>query len=80
MAESTPLVLAAGAIVFADRLLTSEPRKPDLRVAVGTGAAALVAAGLDAFAPGFGRGLGVLLVLGALLTSGVPLVRGVLPK
>lgn len=73
MAESTAYVLAAGGIVFADRLLNQH--RPDLVVAVGTGAAALVTAGLDMVAPGFGKGVAVLLVLGAVLTSGPALVR-----
>lgn len=78
MAESTAYVLAAGGIVFADRLLNED--KADVMVAVGTGAAALVTAGLDMLAPGFGKGVAVLLVLGALLTSGPPVVSALTAK
>lgn len=77
MAESTAYVLAAGGIVFADRVIND--KRADVVVAIATGAAALATAGLDKAMPGAGKGLAVLMVLGALLTSGVRLV-GALPK
>lgn len=80
MAASTGLVLAAGSMVFADRLLATKPYRADWRVAAGTAGAVLVAAGLDTVAPGLGRALGVMLVAGAVLTSGVNLVKAVAPS
>jgi hypothetical protein len=76
--DAATLVIAAGGIVFADRWLNRG--KPDLVVAVSTGAAALATAGIDVLAPGMGRGLGMLLVVGALLTSGPALVSALTVK
>jgi hypothetical protein len=47
---------------------------------VSTGAAALVTAGLDVLAPGLGKGLAIVLVLGALLTSGPAVVNALTVK
>lgn len=73
MAVSTPWVLTAGGLVFADRIVAGDG--PDVRVAVATGAAALITAGIDKAAPGMGRGLAILLCLGAVLTAAPRLVR-----
>jgi hypothetical protein len=78
VADSTPYVLVAGGIVFADRLLNKGT--PDLVVAASTGAAALVTAGLDVLVPGLGKGAAVLLVLGAMLTSGPAVINALTIK
>lgn len=74
MADSTPYVLAAGGVIFANRLLAGQTPDRLLLIGAGTAAAALVTAGLDVVLPGFGKGLGVLLVLGAVLREGPDLI------
>lgn len=75
MAASTAYVLAAGGMVLADRMLTH--KKIDVPVAVATGAAALVTAGIDKAIPGLGVSLGVLMVVAAALSSGVRVVEAI---
>jgi len=73
MAASTGLVLAAGAMAFADRGLNRN--EWDIRIPVATGAVALIAAGSEKITPQLGIGIGVLMVLGVFLTSGVRLIQ-----
>jgi hypothetical protein len=73
MAESTPFVLAAGGMVFADRALNRGTL--DAPVAAATFAAALATAAIDKAVPGLGKGLAMIMVVAAGLTSGVAVVK-----
>jgi uncharacterized membrane protein YgcG len=73
MAESTPYVLTAGGLVFVDRALNRGTL--DAPVAAATFAAALATAAIDKAVPGLGKGLAVIMVVAAGLTSGVAVVR-----
>lgn len=80
MAVSTGIVITAGAFGMADHILNEkwEPIKA-LRLLVGTVAAAYVSAGLDKVLDGWGTGLAVLLLVGAILTNGPRIVNKMFP-
>lgn len=73
MANSTAIVLTAGALSMGDLILTGWDTRKGVVIGVGTVAAAYVSAGLDKLIPGLGTGLAVVLVLGVVLTKGVDL-------
>lgn len=73
MAASTAMVLAAGGMAFADRGLNKSDW--DIRIPIATGAAALITAGAESISPQLGKGIAVIVVLGAFLTSGVRLIQ-----
>lgn len=80
MAQSTGVVLVAGAFAFGDALLTDQLTPPlGVKLLVGTVAAAFVSAGLDKALPGFGTGLGVLLLVGAVLGNGPAIAAKIFP-
>lgn len=58
MANSTPFVLAAGAIVVMDKVIADGT--VDFPVLAATGFSALALAGLDAIIPGTGKGVAML--------------------
>lgn len=66
MAESTPYVLAAGAVVAVDKLMTSG--EVDLPAIAATGFAAIGLAALDVIIPGLGKGVALVGLVGVLLT------------
>jgi len=70
MAKSTGIVVTAGALSLVDVILTDWQPLTALRITVATTLAALVSAGLDHVMPGLGTGLGVILLLTVVLTSG----------
>lgn len=79
MALSTGLVVTAGALVLVDDLLNDRFTAPKaLRTTVATVLAAYVSAGLDTAMPGFGTGLGVVLVLGVAYTNGPSIMNKLL--
>lgn len=80
MAESTPYVLAAGAVVVIDKLLTNT--EVDLPVIAATGFAAIALAGLDVVLPGLGKGAALVGLVAVLLhrlptlVAHIPLTKG----
>lgn len=79
MAVSTGVVVTAGAFGMVDLVLNDwEPVKA-LKLAVGTIAAAYVSAGLDKVLDGWGTGLAILLLVGAILRNGPRIVSKVFP-
>lgn len=70
MANSTGIVVAAGALAMTDLALDVWDPNRALRIAGGTVLSALIAAGLDRVVPGFGTGCAVILLATAVLTSG----------
>lgn len=70
MAQSTGIVVTAGALALADLALTEWDPHVGLRIGVGTVVAAAISAGLDKVMPGVGTGLGVLLLLAAVMGNG----------
>lgn len=80
MAASTGIVLTAGAFALGD-LILNETWTPavGLRIAVGTVGAAFISAGLDKVAPGFGTGIAVLLLIGAILGNGPKIAAKIFP-
>jgi hypothetical protein len=79
MAASTGIVLTAGALAELDIVVNDWSPAAAAKVAVGTVAAAFVSAGLDKLLAGWGTGLAVLLLLGALLTNVPRIVKTVFP-
>lgn len=79
MNASTGLVITAGALVLGADLVTGkfEPVLA-LKTTVATVLAAFVGAGLDKVLPGFGTGLGVLLVLSVVYKRGPELSNNIL--
>lgn len=73
MAASTGLILAAGGMAFFDKGLNRN--QWDISIPVATGAVALLAAGSEKISPQLGVGIGVLMALGAFMTSGVRLIQ-----
>lgn len=69
MANSTALVLTAGAIALSDELLIKHNSGTALRIAAATGIATIINAGLDKAIPGLGIGIGAVLVVAAALHS-----------
>lgn len=80
MAQSTGVVLAAGAFALGD-VIISGTYTPQLgvRLVAGTVAAAFVSAGLDKVVPGFGTGVGVVLLAGAVLGNGPRIASKLFP-
>lgn len=71
MAASTAIVVTAGSLSALDVILNDNGDQQRLiKIGVATVGAALVSAGLDKVAPGFGKGIGVVLLFGVVLTSG----------
>ena len=81
MAQSTGVVLTAGAFALGD-LVLNEGWTPEvgLRIIVGTIGAAFISAGLDKAAPGFGTGIAVLLLVGAILGNGPRVAAKLFPN
>lgn len=85
MAQSTPIVLAAGGVIFAHHLIKGSARGPEFDVSesliliTATTLAALASGGLDVAVPGLGTGAAVLMLLTATLTYGPSLLSGILP-
>lgn len=79
MAESTPLILAGGAVVVAHQVLVANKAPGDLVITgVGIALAGLAAAGLDTALPGLGRGTAALMLVAALLAYAPTLAGKVL--
>jgi hypothetical protein len=79
MAASAGLVITAGALVLAADLVAGTWEAPKaLKTGVATVLAAYLSAGLDKALPGFGTGLGVLLVLGVVYKRGPELMNHIL--
>lgn len=72
MAASTGIVVTAGALALADVALSDTGWDPHtgLRIGVATVVAAFISAGGDKVAPGFGTGLGVVLLFSAVMGNG----------
>lgn len=70
MAQSTGIVLAAGALTLADSVLSGLDTRKAVFIVAGTVGTAYVAAGLDKVLPGFGTGTAVLLLVAALYSHG----------
>lgn len=80
MAKSTGIVVAAGAFALGDVILNDQYTPAlAIRLTVGTVAAAFAAAGLDKVVPGFGTGVGVVLLVGAILGNGPRIASKLFP-
>lgn len=79
MAVSTGIVVTAGAFGMTDLILNDWDPIKALRLGVGTVAAAYVSAGLDKVLDGWGTGLAILLLVGAILTNGPKIVNKLFP-
>lgn len=79
MAVSTGIVITAGVFGMADLVLNDWDPAKALRLGVGTVAAAYVSAGLDKVLDGWGTGLAVLLLVGAILKNGPKIVSKLFP-
>lgn len=79
MARSTGIVLAAGAVGGADLILNDWDPLKGLKLGVGVVLASFIAAGLDKVLDGFGTGLAIVLLLGAILSNGPKIVNRLFP-
>lgn len=81
MAESTGLILAAGAFAMGDLILNDgwDP-KVGVPLLVATVGAAYISAGLDKVLPGFGTGVAVVLLVSALLGNAPKLAEKLFPQ
>lgn len=81
MAIATGLIVTAGVLVLVEDLVTDKWTTPKaIKTTVATVLAAYVTAGLDKALPGFGTGLGVILVLGIALKSGPAIMDKILSE
>jgi len=81
VAIATGLIVTAGVLVLVEDLVTDKWTTPKaIKTTVATVLAAYVTAGLDKALPGFGTGLGVILVLGIALKSGPAIMDKILSE